>query len=213
MQKNKFKSALMATAFLGGLLTAPAYATKPQGKDVDGYRSAQFGMTQKQVRDAIKKDFNLNNDQIESGKNLITRTQSLSVKVNDLLPDTGEGHVSYIFGYNSEALIQVNVTWQESQETDLTAEKILGIGGSLQNYFLSQPYDFKNVVTGVKTAPDTLILFRAEDADNDLLLLLVEGLKAQGQETEAETKPLTLKLSYQHNSDKPDIYQIPSGAF
>lgn len=198
---------------MGGLLAAPAYATKPQGQDVNGYRSATFGMTQKQVREAINKDFKINNEAIESGKNLITRTQSLSVKVSDLLPDTGESDVSYIFGYNSETLIQVNVTWQENADKGLTAEKILGIGGSLQNYFLTQPYDFKKVVTGVKTSPDTLILFRAEDADNDIVLLLIEGLKEKGKETEANDRPLTLKLSYQHNSDKPDIYQIPSGAF
>lgn len=209
MIKNKITTFIGGAVISGFLITGVAHAQSNTTKDIEGYRSAVFGMSQNAVEQAILRDFSIDKDKIETGKNLVTRTKSLSVKVQDLLPDTGLAKVSYIFGYTSKKLIQINISWDESDT--LSAEQILGISGSLQNYFLTNVIDAENAITGVPTSPNTMIVYRAEDQDKDLILLVLEGLSKKDKDT--PPIPLSLKLSYQHKADSPDIYKIPAGSF
>src|SRR5438034_3647535 len=88
---------------------APAAPTAPaQLVHVEGFRSAQWGMTEPQVKAAIAKDFKLAADKIKSDDNLAERTHVLTVVVPDLLEGAGAARVSYIFGYSTKKLIQVN---------------------------------------------------------------------------------------------------------
>src|SRR5438105_3491520 len=91
---------------------APASPAAPaQPVHVEGFRSAQWGMTEPQVKAAIHKDFNIAAEKIKSEDNLAERTHVLSVVVPDLLEGAGAGRVSYIFGYTTKKLIQVNLLW------------------------------------------------------------------------------------------------------
>lgn len=183
--------------------------------DILGFRSAHFGMNQDQVREAIEKDFGLSGDDaIRAGKNMVTRTESLSVVLSNLLPNTGKVFVSYIFGYQSKGLIQVNIVWNSAEDDTQAPETILGIGGSLQSYFLKQNFADDKVVSGIRLDDRSILLLRASDADNHTVGLVLDGLKENSTNEEPNVAPdLLLKMSYQANPETPDIYVVPDGAF
>src|SRR6185312_9613129 len=68
--------------------TAPPAAAEQQPAPeihVDGFRTAKWGMTEAQVKDAIRKDFNIAADKIKAEENLSERTGVLTVSVPELL--------------------------------------------------------------------------------------------------------------------------------
>ncbi len=177
---------------------------------IKGFRGAEFDMTIDQSIASIKKDFNLNDEQIITGENSVTRTKSLSITVNDLIADTGTAFISYIFGHKSETLIQINIVWNSVEDEAQTPEVILGIGGSLQQYFLKQNFDADKIVTGIRIDDKTVMLLKATDKQGHMAGLILEGLTA---DTQVETPNLLLKMSYQKDPQNPDIYVVPDGAF
>ena len=195
--------------------TQPAATEDQTPYDILGFRSAHFGMTQDQVLDAIEKDFGLSGDDaVRAGKNMVPRTQSLSIVLSNLLPNTGKVFVSYIFGYETKGLIQVNIVWNSAEDEDQPPETILGIGGSLQGYFLKQHFDADKLATGIRIDDDSVLLLRATDPDGNMVGLVLDGLKtASNTENPADAPDLLLKMSYQANPETPDIYTVPDGAF
>lgn len=190
---------------------APIVQQQLEPADIIGFRSAHFGMKQDQVMLAIEKDFGLKKDQVQTGKNMVTRTDSLAITVNDLLPNTGKAFISYIFGYESNGLIQINIVWNSTEDKKQTPETILGLAGSLQNHFLKQNFQADKVSTGIRLDQDTVLLLRATDKDKQAVGLILDEI-GKGQDN-VETKDLLLKLSYQDSPDAPDIYHVPEGAF
>src|ERR1700676_2182131 len=75
----------------------PAQQAAPEAR-VDGFRSAKWGMTDAQVKEAIRKDFNIAPDKMKSEENLAERTTVLSITVPELIESTGAARLSYIFG-------------------------------------------------------------------------------------------------------------------
>ena len=76
---------------------------------VDGFRSARWGMTDAQVKAAIRRDFNIPPEKIQTEENASERTAILTITVGDVLEGAGKARISYIFGYTSKKLIQVNI--------------------------------------------------------------------------------------------------------
>jgi hypothetical protein len=68
-------------------------------------------MSEEQVRQAARKDFPAAAAKLTSAVHPSEKTTVLSIGVADLLPDTGTARISYIFGYRSKQLIQINVVW------------------------------------------------------------------------------------------------------
>src|SRR6266446_9641835 len=94
---------------------------------IEGFRQARFGMSEEQVRQAIRKDFPGAAAKLTSAVHPSEKTTVLSLSVVDLLPHTGNARISYILGYRSKKLSQVNIVWA----TDGTAagdETVVGIG-------------------------------------------------------------------------------------
>src|SRR5207245_5841546 len=73
---------------------------------IDGFRQARFGMSEEQVRQAVRKDFPAAAATLASAVHPSEKTTILSLSVTDLLPHTGKARLSYIFGYRSKKLIQ-----------------------------------------------------------------------------------------------------------
>src|SRR5207244_3808179 len=78
---------------------------------IDGFRQARFGMTEDQLRQAIKKDFPAAAAKLKVSTHPSEKTTVLTVTVADLLPQTGTARVFYVLGYKSKKLIQVNIVW------------------------------------------------------------------------------------------------------
>jgi hypothetical protein len=121
---------LVAGFFLTGLA---AIAQELPKYEVTGFRDARFGMTEPEVRAAIKKSFAVKDADIKAGSNPTEGTTLLTVRVNSLDPGPGTATVTYIFGNKSKKLIQVNVAWGEDAPNDANA--IIGAGTRLERDF------------------------------------------------------------------------------
>ena len=97
----------------------PAVAAQPA--TIDGFRSAHFGMSEADIRKAIKHDFALSGSSVQTGVNPLQRTQMINIAVPDLVPGSGKATINYIFGYTSQRLIEINVTWATAADPAMTA--------------------------------------------------------------------------------------------
>jgi hypothetical protein len=182
---------------------------------IDGFRQALFGMSEEQVRQAIRKDFPAAAGKISSAVHPSEKTTVLSVTVSDLLPDTGKAHISYIFGYRSKRLIQVNIVWT-SEGNAASDETLVGTANSLRDYFSSQNYKPDTVVANRQLAENTIVVFRAGDLQGRMVLLVLSGVAAAARSDEKEGSrppPLTLELSYIEDAAHPDVFRIGKGQF
>ena len=125
---------------------------------IDGFRQARFGMSEEQVRQAIRKDFPAAAAKLTSAVHPSEKTTVLSLTVTDLLPHTGSARISYIFGYRSKKLIQVNLLWS-SDGSPAADETIVGIAKSLRDYFASENFASDSVVANRQLAENTILVF------------------------------------------------------
>ncbi|MGE5536468.1 MAG: hypothetical protein ACM3W7_13240 [Acidobacteriota bacterium] len=176
---------------------------------IDGYRSAKFGMVEKDVRGAIKKDFGIDAPRLEA--NEIQKTQALVTTVKDLLPGAPPALVSYIFGMSSGKLIQVNLVWGgEPGGVDL--RNLLPAANALRDYFLQRTYDTQSLAINQQLSNGVVLFFRGADARGREIRLELLPLARKGDSKEAAAFG-ALKLSYAENPKNPDIYKIKEGAF
>ena len=74
--------------------------------DIKGFRSARFGMKERDVYKAISKDFKISKNNIKRETHPIEKTTTLLISVPELLEIGGKAKVFYILGYKSKKLIQ-----------------------------------------------------------------------------------------------------------
>ncbi len=195
---------------------APASPAAPvQPVHVDGFRSAQWGMTEPQVKAAIHKDFNVAVEKIKSEENLAERTHVLTVAVSDLLEGAGAARVSYIFGYATKKLIQVNLLWGTAIDPQISPEKILAAADQLRQLFLDSGYEPHSVVTNVKMNDGEVLVFKGEDTDKHTTVLRLAAAPQPAHRGSAEkpTPATALALSYILDARSPDIYRLKKGQF
>ena len=185
--------------------------------EIDGFRQARFGMNEEQVRQAIRKDFPGAAAKLTSAVHPSEKTTVLSLSVADMLPHTGLARVSYILGYRSKKLTQINIVWT-SDETAAGDEVIVGIANSLRDYFASESFKPDSVVVNHQLATNTILVFRGSDEQNRTVLLLLSGVAASARAEDKDKKPpkpppLTLELSYIEDPAHPDVFKIGKGQF
>ena len=166
------------------------------------------------ARQAIRKDFPTAIGKLTSAIHPSEKTTVLSLAVTDLLPHTGDARISYIFGYRSKKLIQANLVWT-SDGNAAGDETVIGTANAPRNYFLSQKYQPDSVVANREIAENTILVFRANDAEGRTVLLLLSGVTeaARSKEKKAPQPPLTLQLSYIQDAAHPDVFKIAKGQF
>ena len=198
----------------GAAEQAPGQPSGPPAT-IDGFRQALFGMSEEQVRQAIRKDFPAAAGKISSAVNPSEKTTVLSATVSDLLPNSGNARISYIFGYRSKKLIQVNVVWT-SEGNAASDETLVGTANSLRDYFASQNYKPDTAVSNRQLAENTIVVFRASDLQGRMVLLVLSGVAASAHieaKKEPRPPPLTLELSYIEDAAHPDVFKIGQGQF
>lgn len=195
--------------------TAPATATVPAESkadtDLQGFRSARFGMTEDEVLAAIKTDFALSGDAVQIGQNTAERTRVITITVKDVLADGGASQISYIFGYKSKTLIQVGLLWSAAVDPSLTDAMIYANGDTLRAFFETAGY-LPETITRNAVVDSGILLFRGSDAQGHTAILLLQGSFAE-RDGKRELTPEALTLLYAENPDKPDVLQIESGDF
>ena len=182
---------------------------------IDGFRQALFGMNEEQVRQVIRKDFPAAAGKISNVIQPSEKTTVLSVTASDLLPNTGNARISYIFGYRSKKLIQVNIVWT-SEGNATSDETLVGTANSLRDYFAAQNYKPDTVVANRQLAENTIVVFRGGDLRGRMVLLVLSGVAATARSDDKKgprPPPFTLELSYIKDAAHPDVFRIGKGQF
>lgn len=177
---------------------------------VDGFRSARFGMSEREVLRAIYRDFRISKPKVKRDIHPTEKTVHLEIAIQDLLPDSGPGKAFYILGYQSQRLIQVNVVWGKPVTPRPDAQQVVNLANQLRDHFAGQEFQKKGLVTNAPLGKDAIVVFRGQDGAARTVLLLLNNPKVEGQ---PENQNITLKLSYIQNPEKPDVFQIKEGEF
>ena len=191
---------------------AGAAGVMSQTVDVSGFRSAKFGMSENDVKNAIAKDFNLKGDAINTNTNPSEQTKILTIKAPDVLPGGGMAEVSYVFGFKSKTLIQVGVAWSKATDDKMTPEQLFSNSTVLRTHFLSAGYKPDTVATNMPINGGVL-MFRGSDAKDRTTMLILQGTFAQGEKDQRILTPNALVLFYVADAKSPDVYRLPAGSF
>jgi hypothetical protein len=180
---------------------------------IAGFRTAQFGMSEEQLRHAIAKDFPNVSAKLKKATHPSEKTTVLTLPVADLLPHTGTAQVSYILGYKSKKLIQVNVVWRGDGGEE-SNEAVVGTANTLRDYFAGQSYKAGSVVANRQLGDNAIVVFRGADTQDRLILMVLNGqTAAAGKDEKAPRRPLSLELSYIADAAHPDVFRIAKGQF
>ena len=189
--------------------------------EIKGFRSAAFGMTSAQVRQAIATDFGAA-AKITDNANPAEGTTALQVTVDHLDPGPGAAQVTYIFGATSKTLAHVNVVWVlQGEPTTEQRAAIITAAIQLTNYFQTLPTPPKATAGVTPTGPNGLLMFAAVDKKGAGVEVAADGISyqanaaADGKPTAspAPKGPAVLRVSYIANAANPDIFRIKPGAF
>jgi hypothetical protein len=193
----------------------PAEATPVEHVNVEGFRSARWGMDAAQVKAAILKDFGISAEKVKTEENAAERTTILSVTVNDLLEGAGPARVSYVFGFKTKKLIQVTILWGTSVDPQAHPDKIVTAANQLRQLFLDSGYQPETVVSNARMADGTILVFQGQDADKHttVLRLATTAPPPKGSKPEAAGGSVALSLSYTLDSRSPDIFRLKKGQF
>ncbi|MFM7343895.1 MAG: hypothetical protein ACKO1J_00820 [Tagaea sp.] len=190
---------------------APAPAAPADEFRLTGFRSANFGMTADQVRAAIRRDFNVPVERIETVENPIERTTVLTVTVPDLLPNAGPALVAYVIGFRSRQLVQVTITWGGQINPQFRAEQALGAARQLQGYFAGLGHRPDSVATNAQQRDGSILVYAGDDAQRRRTLLVLSNVV--GPEGRPPEGAPVLQLSYIRDPQNPDVFQIRRGDF
>jgi hypothetical protein len=186
---------------------------------VAGFRAARFGMSEQDLRAVIAKDFGIKPADIASSVNPVEGTTVLSAKVASLDPGPGPAVITYILGYASKKLIQVNVAWGDPAAANSDPTAMIASGTRLERYFAGFTWAKDATRAGIAVGPNTVVLFSGEDAQTGAVRLILDGVKYQiereGKEsTSPDPKgPPKLLINYIANRDNPDVAKIDKGKF
>jgi len=188
--------------------------TLRSGKNVariNGFRSAQFGMTEKEVLKSIFKDFRIPKSKIKRRTHPNEKTVSFNFKVKDLLPNSGLAKLFYVFGFKAKRLIQVNILWDKVAAPRSNPQRIVDTANQLRSHFLSQGFEKEGLAVNTKLSDESVLVFRGVDRRGKMVvLLLINPPPKKGQ---PPNQNINLRLSYIANPDSPDIYKIKKDGF
>ena len=184
---------------------------------VEGFRSARFDMTEDQVKQAIAADFKIQPAAVLKQVNKVDRTTILSVRVPDLLPESGTAQVNYKLGFKNKKLIQVDVIWGPAVDQKVAPAALTAVLINLRQYLQERGFaKEKTVVNATTPQPNILLMFRAEDEKGRVVALLGQfkfDPKAEKDKQLKTDEPQAVILSYVLDPKAPDIYRIERGKF
>lgn len=176
---------------------------------VEGFRSAKFGMTEKQIKQAIAKDFKISKSKIERAVHPVEKTTALTIHLPKLMALGGAADIVYILGYKSRKLIQVNIDWGAGVTKNFNPQDVVDAGNFLRNYFFKKRLEERGFKNGwVKNRSfengKKIMLFRGTDQKDRMTTLVLSKSPKKGASSESSNKTIRLLLSYvlsPHNRD------------
>ncbi len=213
-------SAAWAQAPAAGTAPPTAGTTQAMPYEVEGFRTAKFGMDEAAVKRAIVADFNMKESAISREVNPIDRTTVLSITAKDVLPEIAVARVHYILGYREKKLFQIVLTWGAgTSETAPGNTTVLGGAQELLNYFLAQPFKPENRIVNAQTPEGNALLFQGTDDKGRVVQLqygTVPEAPKKGEPTDNSKTPARIpygRLVYVEDPKNLDIFRIKPGQF
>ena len=209
-----------AQATVGGTAPAAAGAGEVKPYQVEGFRTAKFGMDEAAVKRAIVADFNVKESAISKEVNSIDRTTVLSITAKDVLPEIAVARVHYIIGYSQKRLFQVVLTWGAgTTETRPDNTSVLGGAQELLSYFLSQAFKPENRIVNAQAPDGNALLFQGTDEKGRVVQLqygTAPEPPKKGETTDESKTPARIpwgRLVYVEDPKNMDIFKIKPGQF
>jgi len=184
--------------------------TKPWA-NIDGFRSAKFGMRIDEVKQAILRDFGISDSKIDAISHPTEQTQSLGISIDKLLPQSGKSRAVYVFGYKSKRLMQVNILMGHPVDTNITPQQVVNSGNLLGNHFFKKRYQEDGLVAHARLNDGSVLIFRGKDQKGRMALLRLSN--PQPKEGNKEDLKITLTLSYIEKPEQPDAFQLKESDF
>jgi|TARA_B100001105_G_scaffold238135_1_gene215126 hypothetical protein len=178
---------------------------------VSGFRSAQFGMNERDILKAIRNDFGLEKKQVSRQVHPNEKTISLEIKVSKLLPESDPAKIFYILGYKTRRLIHINVIWGRPVMKDPNAEAVVATANQLRNHFVQKKYRKEGFALNAQLGEGLILVFQGKDRKGRAARLLLSNPKSEGDKKAGENIALT--LSYIERPEDPDVYRIKEGDF
>src|SRR5579871_1102751 len=141
---------------------------------VDGFRTAKFGMSEDEVRDAIMQDFGIGNSDVKHETNPVQMTTALTVDVKDLLPGSGLARVTYLIGYKSSKLFSVVIVWARALNAADTQEVLVEAAAVLRAHFETESFA-KGVVVDTGLPDGSVLVFRGVDGQGRMVAMTATG--------------------------------------
>ena len=217
------RRAIAGTTLFAALLGSSARAQTPvetKPYEVEGFRSAKFGMTEAEVRKAIQTDFKIGESAIKSDTNAIERTTILSFTSKDVVPEAGDVRVLYFFGYSKKKLFQVVLSWGAGvSETAANATSVLAGAQLLLNYVVGQQFKPEGRIVNAQLSDGTALLFQGQDDKGRTVQLqygTVPEAPKQGEKPDPNTPAPRIpfaRLIYIEDAKNPDVFRIKPGQF
>jgi hypothetical protein len=178
-------------------------------------------MSEAEVKNAIVNEFKIPADKLKAEANATEKTAILTIAVPELIERAGIARISYIFGYTTKKLIQVNIVWGTPVDPQAKSELIVAAANQLRQLFTEAGYDPATIVTNARTADGAIIVFQGQDADKHTTVLRLvsaqtppeKEAKGNGKEKPPAQTQTALFLSYVMDSANPDIYKLKKGQF
>jgi hypothetical protein len=199
--------------------TSQKKSTQPAQKqaNIEGFRSAKFGMKDKDIYRAITKDFKISKRKVERKVNSLEKTTSLEITVPNLLGVGGTAKVGYILGFKSKKLMQVNVVWGTGADKSRGKDKakdIVNAANFLRNHLIKKKYKKDGFIANGRLNDAATVVFRGKDKKDRMVLLVLTSTKVRkGKDTKKTENSVLLKLSYMLDPTNPDILTIKDDDF
>jgi len=188
--------------------------------EVEGFRTAKFGMDEAAVKRAITADFNVKDSAISKEVNPIDRTTVLSITAKDVLPEIAIARVHYILGYSQKKLFQVVLTWGTgTSETAAGNTSVLNGAQLLLNYFVGLSFKPESRIVNAQLPDGNALLFQGTDEKGRVVQLqygTVPEPARKGETTEESKTPSRIpygRLVYVEDPKNMDIFKIKPGQF
>ena len=179
--------------------------------NIDGFRSAKFGMGREEVTRAIFQDFGIASRNITVIKHPTEGTQSLGITVKDLLPNSGSSRIVYVLGFQSKRLTLVNMITGHPADSTVAPQQVVNIGKYMGNYLLRKRYKDDGLVAHAKLGDGSILIFRGKDQKGRMVVLRLSDLQPSNKDN--ENLKMSLNLSYIEKPEQPDVFKIKEGDF
>ena len=164
---------------------------------INGFRSSNFGMSEKEVIRAIAKDFNISKTKVDRRVLPAENVTALIIHIPKLMRVGGPADIVYLLEHKTNKLKQINIDWGKGVTNDVDGKDILSAANLLRNHFSKKKYKKEGYAVNKKLDETRMLVFRGRDKKGRTIILRLENKKPKKGVDDMETgKNMSLILSY-----------------